>query len=336
MKKILATLMLIGTSFAFTAQAQPWNHNGSTMSVNISNDQIKIYYAQPRKVMLDAGAKPNDLLFEGKITGNIIVGTAKIFAHHCGQFTYQVAGSINANKSEINLNGQAPVVDRSTCQQTRLVPDALAFNILPTNATTDTSTNPRRQSQTLPNQYVAKLDGNWYSSQWKYGYQLKDGIGVATSTNSPNFQVGQTIIQLTATSPTTFTGQQVYTDGKFYKVNVTLQTDGSLYFEGEKNAKWTMNRVQSGSVATVTESQSRSASPPEQPPNNACNEKISQLNSDLQSILRKTPAMPPLAQIYSPLRDLYEQAKAARDAGKYSECVKKADSALQHSRAYAR
>lgn len=67
-----------------------------------------------------------------------------------------------------------------------------------------------------------------------------------------------------------------------------------------------------------------------------CNEKISQLNSDLQSILRKTPAMPPLTQIYIPLRDLYEQAKSARDVGNYSECVKKAELALEHSRAYAR
>ena len=90
---------------------------------------------------------------------------------------------------------------------------------------------------------IAMLDGNWHSPQWKYGYVLKDGMGVATSTNSPNFQVGQNIIQLTATSPNTFTGQQVYTDGKFYKVNAKLQTDGRLYFEGEKNVKWVMERI---------------------------------------------------------------------------------------------
>jgi uncharacterized protein len=96
---------------------------------------------------------------------------------------------------------------------------------------------------TNSNAQLAALDGNWYSTQWKYGYVLKDGVGVATSTNSPNFQVGQNILQLTATSPNTFTGQQVYTDGKYYKVNATLQADGRLYFEGEKNAKWVMGRV---------------------------------------------------------------------------------------------
>lgn len=90
---------------------------------------------------------------------------------------------------------------------------------------------------------VEVLDGNWYSAQWKYGYVMKNGVGTATSTNSPNFQVGQNILQLTATSHTTFTGRQIYTDGKFYLVQAKLQADGRLYFEGEKNAKWVMERV---------------------------------------------------------------------------------------------
>ena len=90
---------------------------------------------------------------------------------------------------------------------------------------------------------IQRLDGDWYSTQWGYSYTLKNGVGIATSTNSPNFQVGQNIIQLSATSATTFSGQQVYTDGKFYRVNVVLQPDGRLYFEGEKNARWVMDRV---------------------------------------------------------------------------------------------
>jgi len=90
---------------------------------------------------------------------------------------------------------------------------------------------------------IQRIDGNWYSTQWGYSYTLKNGVGIATSTNSPNFQVGQTILQLSATSATMFSGQQVYTDGKFYRVSVILQPDGRLYFEGEKNAKWVMDRV---------------------------------------------------------------------------------------------
>jgi hypothetical protein len=90
---------------------------------------------------------------------------------------------------------------------------------------------------------INNIDGQWYSPEWRYGYVLRNGVGTATSTNSPNFQVGQNIIQLTATSATTFTGRQVYTDGRFYNVNVTLLPDGRLYFNGEKNVQWTMQRV---------------------------------------------------------------------------------------------
>jgi hypothetical protein len=90
---------------------------------------------------------------------------------------------------------------------------------------------------------IQKLDGDWYSTEWRYGYKLKDGVGIATSTNSPNFNIGQNIIQLSATSATTFVGQQVYKDGKFYKISVTLTPDGRLYFEGEKSARWYMSRT---------------------------------------------------------------------------------------------
>ena len=90
---------------------------------------------------------------------------------------------------------------------------------------------------------LQSIDGQWYSPEWRYGYVLRNGVGTATSTNSPNFQVGQNIIQLTATSSNTFTGRQVYTDGRFYNVSVTLLNDGRLYFSGEKNVQWTMQRV---------------------------------------------------------------------------------------------
>lgn len=90
---------------------------------------------------------------------------------------------------------------------------------------------------------INNIDGQWYSPEWRYGYVLRNGVGTATSTNSPNFQVGQNIIQLTATSANTFTGRQVYMDGRFYNVNATLLSDGRLYFSGEKNVQWAMQRV---------------------------------------------------------------------------------------------
>lgn len=90
---------------------------------------------------------------------------------------------------------------------------------------------------------ISKLNGEWYSYKWKYGYTLKDGKGYATVVNSPNFKENQEIVRLAALSDTSFFGENVYKDGKFYKVKVTLKSDGKLYFEGEKNAKWEMEKI---------------------------------------------------------------------------------------------
>jgi hypothetical protein len=98
-------------------------------------------------------------------------------------------------------------------------------------------------TQTANAAEISKLNGEWYSYKWKYGYTLKGGKGYATVVNSPNFKEGQEIVRLAALSDTSFFGENVYKDGKFYKVKVTLKPDGKLYFEGEKNAKWEMEKI---------------------------------------------------------------------------------------------
>lgn len=98
---------------------------------------------------------------------------------------------------------------------------------------------------------LRNLDGDWYSYKWKYGYTLKDGIGYATITNTPNFEVGQEIIRLTTVGNNTYSGENIYSDGKFYKVKVTLQADGKLFFEGEKNVNWTMDRIKISDLVQI-------------------------------------------------------------------------------------
>ena len=65
-----------------------------------------------------------------------------------------------------------------------------------------------------------------------------------------------------------------------------------------------------------------------------CDINLRLLNSDLISMLNKIPAMPPVAQIYRPVKDLYEEAKSAKDKGNYSECVSKTELALKYSKPY--
>ena len=86
------------------------------------------------------------------------------------------------------------------------------------------------------------LDGAWTSREWKYGYRLSNGLGIATQSNSASFRPGDRIIELQMIAPGQFSGRQIYKDGKFYNVNATLMPDGRLYFKGEKNVTWYMER----------------------------------------------------------------------------------------------
>jgi serine/threonine protein kinase len=87
------------------------------------------------------------------------------------------------------------------------------------------------------------FDGHWYSPEWKYGYRLQDGVGIASSTNSPRFSVGDVIIRIRAVAPKVFEGEQVYRDGRWYRIRGELRSDGRIYISGEKNVNWHMERI---------------------------------------------------------------------------------------------
>lgn len=126
-------------------------------------------------------------------------------------------------------------------------------------------------SQALASAGLAALDGHWYSKEWRYGYEIRNGVGKATSTNSPNFQVGQDILFLETSGAGTFKGRQVYTDGKFYAVTAVLQPNGDLQFSGERNARWVMRKTsepdgRSAGSSAVTPLSANTAPVPAAPP----------------------------------------------------------------------
>lgn len=67
----------------------------------------------------------------------------------------------------------------------------------------------------------------------------------------------------------------------------------------------------------------------------SCDSNLRLLNNDLLSMLNKIPAIPPIAEIYKPVRDLYYQALEAKERGNYSECISKTELALQYSKKYS-
>ena len=88
-----------------------WSHNGSVMYLRIAGPSRRIYYLQPRRGMLDAGAQPDSLLFDGTDSNGRWSGSARVFNKRCGrQYPYLVEGGPRDGNAIIELVGHAPRV----------------------------------------------------------------------------------------------------------------------------------------------------------------------------------------------------------------------------------
>src|SRR6266487_3031432 len=106
-----------------------WVHNGSIVCLTANGDSRSFYYAKPRSGLIEAGAKPGDLLFSGKAVGMQYVGRAYVFAGRCVKFEYEVRGNILNNYRRVELHGQAPRVD-GNCNITGEIKDTLGFSLM--------------------------------------------------------------------------------------------------------------------------------------------------------------------------------------------------------------
>jgi clan AA aspartic protease (TIGR02281 family) len=125
-----AVIFLLATnSLGWARPDSVWTHNGSLMSLDLAGDQLRFAYIQPRRGMIDAGARPGSQLFDGRLQGTRISGVARIFSWKCGQFAYQVHGEISSNGSHVTLTGSKPMVDRATCLVKGSTLDVLNFDL---------------------------------------------------------------------------------------------------------------------------------------------------------------------------------------------------------------
>ncbi|MGE0612559.1 MAG: caspase domain-containing protein, partial [Hyphomicrobiales bacterium] len=95
------------------APSSYWNHNGSVVYLVAEGNRRAFYYHRPRSGMLQAGARPHDLLFEGWKEGNSYKGTAYLFSPVCGKAAYQVSGSVQNGDRRVVMQGTAPRLDNS-------------------------------------------------------------------------------------------------------------------------------------------------------------------------------------------------------------------------------
>ena len=93
---LIPQLLLCTSAFAqstnppVAAESTIWDHNGSVMYLIANGSSREFYYQRPRPGMLEAGARPDSLLFRGQINDGQFSGTAYVFNAHCGQVPFDV------------------------------------------------------------------------------------------------------------------------------------------------------------------------------------------------------------------------------------------------------
>jgi hypothetical protein len=131
-------LFLSTSAYAQLQDASPsaertlWDHNGSIMYLIAIGSSRELHYQKPRPGMLEAGARPDDVLFKGEINDGQIAGTAYIFNAQCGPVPFRVKGPISDNGGRIVLTGQAPRIGRN-CQTAGEYTSTLEFKLLKTS-----------------------------------------------------------------------------------------------------------------------------------------------------------------------------------------------------------
>jgi len=65
-----------------------------------------------------------------------------------------------------------------------------------------------------------------------------------------------------------------------------------------------------------------------------CETNIELLKRDLISMLNKTPAMPPIAQVYTAAKSRYDQLQMMRNRGDYTSCAIESERVLRITRPY--
>jgi hypothetical protein len=90
------------------SEAYVYTHNGSSVLMGIAADHVSIQYSRPRPGIAGAGIAPGTTLFEGRLHGETIEGTAYTFRRGCPPAPYGVRGRM-AGGTRLILSGAAPI-----------------------------------------------------------------------------------------------------------------------------------------------------------------------------------------------------------------------------------
>lgn len=107
--------------------ASLWSHNGSTLYLTAEGAKRTFHYETPRPGMVQAGARPGDVVFSGTRKGREYEGFAYVFSKACGAVPYNVNGYVSADDRSVRLRGKAPIRYDDMCHPTQFRDDELVF-----------------------------------------------------------------------------------------------------------------------------------------------------------------------------------------------------------------
>lgn len=106
-----------------------WLADNSLLYLEASGSARELIFADPTKELVKLGARPGDLLFEGRKDGDRYEGRGYHYLGACPdrRVIYEASGPIIQNLT-IELVGKVPRMDLATCKQARAVDDQLLFD----------------------------------------------------------------------------------------------------------------------------------------------------------------------------------------------------------------
>ena len=131
---MVLSAIILATMMTSVRADSIWNHNGSTMMLNVDGSRVAFSYLQPRSVIAAQGVEPGTVLFSGRRSrsGSLddwgYTGTAYIFSANCGKHAFAVKGTDMWDPfPKISLTGKAPRIDQQTCRQIGEREETLVF-----------------------------------------------------------------------------------------------------------------------------------------------------------------------------------------------------------------
>jgi hypothetical protein len=131
---VVLSAIILAAMMASVHADSIWNHNGSTMMLNVDGSRVAFSYLQPRRVIAAQGVESGTVLFSGRRSrsGSLddwgYTGTAYIFSANCGKHAFAVKGTDMWDPfPKISLTGRVPRIDQQTCRQTGEREETLVF-----------------------------------------------------------------------------------------------------------------------------------------------------------------------------------------------------------------